>query len=171
MSDFTLIYGCMFSGKTTRMIELYNESEVEYGEKIAVKPLIDTRYDSHRINSHNGLQLPGHRISKAEEIFPLCHDQIKEVFIDEIQFFGKNITDTIIGLTIQGIKVVAAGLDLDFEGNSFGEMQRLIQIANTKIRLEAKCNVCGKGATRTFRKGESTEIYEARCLEHWEEGN
>ncbi|NBP06526.1 MAG: thymidine kinase, partial [Bacteroidetes bacterium] len=76
----------MFSGKTTRLIEEYNQSPLSETEKIAIKPLLDNRYAAHRISSHGGLQLPGHRVSKAEEIYPICTDAIKEVYIDEIQF-------------------------------------------------------------------------------------
>jgi thymidine kinase len=178
MSDFTLIYGSMFSGKTTRLIEVYNLSEVTDNEKLAVKPLMDNRYVAHKISSHGGLQLPGHRISKAEELYPLCNDQIKEVYIDEVQFLGKSIPDVILGLLIQGVKVVASGLDLDYLGRPFGEMPRLLRMAKQKIQLQARCHVCGKAAFYTFRQSSSeelilvghTDMYESRCKTHWEEG-
>lgn len=178
MSDFTLIHGCMFSGKTTRLIEFYNSSEVAPHEKIAVKPLLDNRYAAHRISSHGGLQLPGHRISKAEELYPLCHDQVKEAYIDEVQFLGKTAPDVILGLLIQGIRVVASGLDLDYLGRPFGEMPRLFRMANHRIRLQARCHICGKAAFYTYRTAGGEELiqvghadmYQARCREHWEEG-
>ncbi|MBL7812729.1 MAG: thymidine kinase [Bacteroidetes bacterium] len=178
MGDFTLIYGCMFSGKTTKMIELYHQSGVEFHEKIAIKPLLDNRYSPDKINAHSGLQMPGHRITRAEELFPLAGEGIKEVYIDEVQFFQKNIADTIIGLTMQGIHVFAAGLDTDYLGNPFGEFPRLYRMANTRIRLEARCQVCGKPARYTYRTTASdaiiavghADMYEARCGAHWAEG-
>jgi len=178
MSDFTLIYGCMFSGKTTRLIELYNNSTCLDGEKLAVKPLLDQRYSPTKINSHGGLFLPGHRISKADELFPICSDNVKEVYIDEVQFLGNNVHSVILGLMIQGIKVVSSGLDLDYLGQPFGPMPALIKIAREKIQLSAKCHVCGAPAQYTYRNVSSdelilvghTDMYEARCRQHWEEG-
>lgn len=178
MSDFTIIYGCMFSGKTTKLIELYNDSNCAPNEKIAVKPLIDNRYLANNINSHDGASLNGHRISKPEELFPLLSDQIIEVYIDEVQFLGKNIYDIILGLMIQGIKVVASGLDMDYLGRPFGDMPRLIQLSRNRIHLHAKCKVCREKAEYTYRIVENdslmlvghSNIYEARCKTHWEEG-
>lgn len=178
MSDFTIIYGSMFSGKTTRLIEEYNQSPLSDTEKIAIKPLLDNRYAAHRISSHGGLQLPGHRVSKAEEIYPICNDSIKEVYIDEIQFLGKSIPDVVLGILMQGIKVVASGLDRDYLGRPFGEMPRLMRMANQKIQLQAKCFVCGKASHYTYRTSGGddlvlvghTDMYESRCKIHWEEG-
>lgn len=179
MRDFTLIFGCMFSGKTTRLIEHFHNSQVDQWEKIAVKPLIDNRYVAGSIHTHSGLQLPGHRISKAEEIHPLTSGGIKEVYIDEIQFFGSNIAGVVLDLTLQGIKVVAAGLDMDYRHEIFGPMGDLKKWASQTEKLYAKCNVCGKQADRTYRKPSDNEsqilvghadLYEARCESHWLEG-
>ena len=178
MSDFTIIYGCMFSGKTTKLIELFNDSPCMPNEKIAVKPLIDNRYLAHSINSHDGVRLNGHRISKPEELYPLVNEQVKEVFIDEVQFMGKQIYDIILGLMIQDIRVVASGLDLDYLGRPFGDMPRIISLARNKMQLFAKCGICQKQADRTFRTVEDDnlmlvghgDIYQARCKTHWEEG-
>lgn len=168
----------MFSGKTTRLIEYYNNSTAEDHQKLAIKPLIDNRYMAQKISSHGGLHLPGHRISKAEELYPLCQDYVREVYIDEVQFLGKSVPDVILGLLIQGIRVVASGLDLDYLGRPFGEMPRLHKMANTRLRLQAKCHVCGGAAFYTYRNAPAddlilighTDIYEARCKQHWEEG-
>lgn len=168
----------MFSGKTTRLIELYNHSQVLDSEKIAVKPLIDQRYAASKISAHSGLILPGHRISRAEELYPLCTDQIKEVYIDEVQFLGNQTNSVIIGLLMQGIKVTASGLDLDYLGQPFGPMPALMKLAREKIKLSAKCSVCGGSAHYTYRNVSNNELilighsdmYEARCREHWEEG-
>lgn len=178
MKDFTLIYGCMFSGKTTRLIELYLASEAENSAKLAVKPRIDNRYVAHNINSHEGLQITGQRISKPEELYPLCDDSIKEVYIDEVQFLGPMIYDVILGLMLQGIRVTASGLDKDYLGRDFGPMPALMSLAGKKIALSASCAVCGKPAHYTYRTIKSddlilvahSDIYEARCLEHWQQG-
>ena len=75
----------MFAGKTTKLIGLYNESMLSNDEKLVVKPLLDQRYNASKINSHGGLQMLAHRISKAEEIYPLITETTKEVYIDEVQ--------------------------------------------------------------------------------------
>lgn len=178
MRDFTLIFGCMFSGKTTRLIELYGNSSADPQERIAVKPLMDTRFGGQHLQSHTGIQLPGHRISKPEEIYPLLHEGIQEIYIDEIQFFGEGIYQVLLDLTIQGKRIFAAGLDKDYLGNDFGPMPKLMQLANTRIQLTARCEVCGKSARHTFRKAGSdnlilvghSDLYEARCTEHWTAG-
>lgn len=175
MRDITLIFGCMFSGKTTKLIEMYNYSMAEQNEKIAIKPLIDNRYIAGQIQSHGGLQLPGHRISKPEEIYPLVSTDIKEIYIDEIQFLGNGITGVVLDLSLQGIKIVAAGLDKDSNGEPFGPMPELLKWANHPLKLTAKCEVCQKEANNTFRKVASGEkilighsdLYEARCDTHW----
>ena len=179
MRDFTLIFGCMFAGKTTRLIGLYNESQIDINEKLAIKPLIDNRYSAHSINSHGGLSLMGHRIAKAEEIYPLVNPNIKEVYIDEIQFLGPMIVTVIGELLGNNIKVIAAGLDKDYLNNDFGPMPILKKLANNHIQVSAKCKVCNQKADYTFRNIDSNElivighndIYEPRCLEHWKKGN
>lgn len=178
MGEFIIVYGCMFSGKTTRLIEYYNNSSLPADEKLAVKPLIDNRYIANKIHSHSGIQLPGHRISKADEIQPLLSDNIKEIYIDEIQFLGKEIYDIVLGLKLNGYRVIASGLDKDYMGQDFGEMPRLIKLANSREELTANCSVCGKAATMTYRVSDSTDLilighgndYEARCKAHWDEG-
>jgi len=176
MRDFTLIFGCMFAGKTTRLIGLYNESQIDINEKLAVKPLIDNRYSAQSIHSHGGLSLIAHRIGKAEEIYPLINQTIKEVYIDEIQFMGPMIVEVIGELLSNNFKVVAAGLDKDYQNNDFGPMPILKKLATSHIQVSAKCQVCNQKADYTFRNIESNElivighknIYEPRCLEHWQ---
>lgn len=178
MRDITLIFGCMFSGKTTKLIELFNFSEAEHREKIAIKPLLDTRYIPHSINTHSGIQLPGHRISKPEEIYPLIESQHKEIYLDEVQFFNESIVNVLLDLSLQGIKIVAAGLDTDYRGEAFGPMPQLKKMAPTHIALKARCSVCNASATHTYRRSDSpdqvlighSDIYEARCEVHWKEG-
>lgn len=178
MRDITLIFGCMFSGKTTKLIELFSLSAVENHEKMAVKPLLDTRYLADRINSHSGLQLPGHRISKPDELYAIVEPHHKELYIDEVQFFNDSISNILLDLSLQGIKIHAAGLNLDYLGRDFGPVPALKKLATTHVELFAKCSVCGQKANHTYRKagigdqiliGDGS-IYEARCKTHWDEG-
>ncbi len=175
MREFTLIHGCMFAGKTTQLIGLYNESMCLSEEKLAVKPLLDKRYNATTINTHSGIQMLAHRISKAEEIYPLINEFTKEIYIDEVQFFGPFIVEVIGELMMNQIKIMAAGLDKDYKARDFGPMAALKKLATQKIELKAKCSVCNNPANHTFRKPGNEDllmvghedIYEARCEEHW----
>ena len=178
MRDFTLIYGCMFAGKTTRLIGLYNESTADINERIVVKPLLDNRYQANKINSHGGLQILGHRISKAEELYPLIQPSTKECYIDEVQFFSPYIIEVIGELMMNGVRVIAAGLDRDYLNRDFGSIKALKNLATERIEVSARCNVCQQEAHYTYRTNESpdlvlvghNDVYEARCEEHWQEG-
>ena len=177
MRDFTLIYGCMFAGKTTELIGQYNASTVDNHERLAVKPLLDNRYQAASINTHSGLQMPGHRIAKAEEIYTLITPFTKELYIDEVQFMGPYVIEIIGEMMMNGVRVVAAGLDKDYLNRDFGPMRALKNLATNRIQVYAKCNVCGGKAQYTYRQSDSKELvlvghndaYQARCLEHWEE--
>lgn len=168
----------MYAGKTTRLIELFSQSEAAQDAKIAIKPLVDTRYQPNRINTHSGLQLIGHRVSKPEEIFPLIHEGLDEVYLDEVQFFDKSICRVIADLNYQGIRVIAAGLNKDYLGNDFGPFPEIMKIATQLIHLKAKCEVCQLPAEYTYRisqEGTQTliggkESYQARCEMHWKTG-
>ena len=178
MREFTLIHGCMFAGKTTQLIGLYNESMCTAEEKLTVKPLLDKRYNATTINTHSGIQMLAHRISKAEEIYPLINEFTKEIYIDEVQFFGPFIVEVIGELMMNQIKVVAAGLDRDYLARDFGPMSALKKLATHKLEVKAKCHVCNSTANFTFRQPGNddllllghADIYEARCELHWQEG-
>ena len=178
MREFTLIHGCMFAGKTTKLIGLYNESMFNNDEKLVVKPLLDQRYNASRINSHGGLQMLAHRISKAEEIYPLITETTKEVYIDEVQFMGPYVIEVIGEIMMNNIHVIAAGLDKDYMARDFGPMAALKKLATTKIEVKAQCQICHKPANFTFREPGNNDlvvvghndIYQARCEEHWLQG-
>lgn len=165
----------MFSGKTTKLIELFHHSEYQEHEKIAVKPLIDDRYTAHKINSHGGLQMLGHRLGKSEEINTLITTDTKIVFFDEIQFFDSNIDKVIRDLIWQEIDVIAAGLDKDYLNRDFGKMPELKSMARNQIQLYAKCSVCAGKASYTYRTLNNEDLilvghkdaYEARCEMHY----
>lgn len=178
MRDITLITGCMFSGKTTRLIEFHNYSEFMPEEKIMVKPLLDTRYRAGHVQAHSGLSLPGHRISKPEELYPLIDPSHKELFLDEIQFFNESLGAVLLDLSLAGLKVYCAGLDTNYLGQPYAVIGGIKKHSTNHILLKARCAVCSEPATHTYRTGDSTEevlightdLYEARCEKHWQEG-
>lgn len=178
MREFTLIHGCMFAGKTTKLIELYHESELFGEEKLAVKPMIDNRYNATKINTHSGLQMSAYRINKAEELYTLVNENTRELFIDEVQFLGPFVIEVIGELMMNQVRIVAAGLERDYMNRDFGPMNALKKLATHRIEVTAKCDVCGERATYTYRHPGndgliligSTDLYQARCEKHWNEG-
>lgn len=178
MREFTLIHGCMFAGKTTKLIELYNESNCLSDEKLVIKPLLDQRYNASKINSHGGLQMLAHRVSKAEEIYPLLTDITKEVYIDEVQFMGPYVIEVIGEIMMNQVRVIAAGLDKDYMARDFGPMASLKKLATHRIEVNANCHICQKPANHTYREAGNdnlvvvghADIYQARCHTHWTQG-
>jgi len=175
----TVITGCMFSGKTTRVIALA-QSALQNGKEIEIYyPEIDARYSKNYITSHDSLQLP----SKALPLDILFIDAgDKElVFIDEVQFFKFTIVQAITAMLEKGIDVVASGLDTNYRAEPFGSVPDLTTMADEVIMLEARCVVCQRPATFTQRvvgdhfasKDDKTivvggeEMYEARCAKHF----
>ncbi|MEN9511911.1 MAG: thymidine kinase [Bacteroidota bacterium] len=178
MSDFTLIYGCMFAGKSTRLIEIYQDYQYDPSQKIVVKPLLDNRYNARGVSTHSGLSIPAQRVIKPEEISGLTTEMTKAVFIDEIQFFNVEILSTVNYLLSLGIEVYGAGLDRDYLGRDFGHMPALKALARHRIQVFARCFQCGAKADRTYRVIDSEDlilvghsnVYEARCQSCWEAG-
>lgn len=175
----TVITGCMFSGKTTRLIALAREA-MGSGKNIEIYyPEIDTRYTKNYITSHDQISLPSKPLSVDREAIEAGGKKI--IFLDEIHFFKQTIIETIQKLLDAGVDVIVSGLDTDFRNEPFMVTQTLMGMADDVVKLEAKCNVCGKSATCTQRvlgdqyasKDAETivvggaDMYEARCAEHF----
>ena len=182
----TVYAGPMYAGKTTALIaEL--ETSLEDGKSVfIVKPIIDNRYSSEDVVSHDGTSLKketGHTVKclGLSDILQLSDlEDVDVLLVDEAQFFNELSYKGIPEYLANGIDVVAVGLDMDSEGEGFGSMPFLLERANVVYKLSSICSVCGEEATRTFRKftASSTsqvliggnETYEPRCLEHWLKG-
>jgi thymidine kinase len=110
-------------------------------------------------------------VAQAREILDLVDDNTRVVGIDEAQFFDDSVVDVAQKLAYRGIRVIVAGLDLDFRGQPFGPMPRLLAVAEAVTKLSAVCVVCGNPASRTQRTSGpdariavgAKEMYEARC--------
>lgn len=169
----TVIYGCMFAGKTTKLIEDVN-ALLAKGIKVAVfHPVIDTRYKLNAIAAHNG---ESHESQALDlDIKHIEKDGYKAVALDEMNFFSDSVIIAIKELLKAGIDVYVAGLDNNYLGEPFPVVQKLMDMADEKIELFAKCNICGKPAMYTFRTVKNdalivvggTDMYEARCKEHF----
>jgi thymidine kinase len=172
-----LICGSMFSGKTEELIRLLRRAEIARQKIQVFKPQLDDRWGSERITSHNGFHVEARPVADAREILELVEADTSVVGIDEAQFFDSHLADVCETLADGGKRVIAAGLDMDFRGEPFGAMPRLMSQAETVTKLQAICVVCGDVASRTQRlvDGEpaayddpvivvgASETYEARC--------
>jgi thymidine kinase len=165
-----VIAGCMFSGKTEELIRRLRRAQIAKQEVKIFKPLIDNRYSSTSIVSHNEQSLPSVLIADVNEI-PGLSEKAKVIGIDEAQFFSSDIINVCNELADSGKRVIIAGLDMDYRGVPFEPMPQLLAIAEYITKTLAICVECGNPADKTQRKTASSErvivgasdIYEARC--------
>ena len=172
-----LICGSMFSGKTEELIRRVRRAKIARQMVQVFKPAMDTRYTMEAVTSHNGLGVDAVPVQSAAEIEKQIQPETTVVAIDEVQFFGWEVTDLCQKLADRGVRVIAAGLDMDFRGEPFGPMPVLMAQAESVEKLQAICVVCGNPASRTQRliNGQpaayddpvilvgGSESYEARC--------
>lgn len=166
-----VICGSMFSGKTEELIRRLKRAQIARQKLQCFKPVIDDRYSKEHITSHDASKILSVPVERAIEILDMVDDNTRVVGIDEGQFFDEAIVDVCQKLANRGIRVVVAGLDMDYMGQPFEPMPRLLAAAEYVTKLSAVCVVCGGPAARTQRKvsqGEriavgSRDIYEARC--------
>lgn len=146
-----VICGSMFAGKTEELIRRINR--INYAKKsiIVFKPKIDNRYDDIQVVSHSNLRVDAIPIENAKEACEHLKTLPYAVAFDEVQFFQKDIVDLCERLANSGVRVICAGLDLDFRGEPFGIMPDLLCRAEFVSKLNAICTVCGAPATRTQR--------------------
>ncbi|MEP6617426.1 MAG: thymidine kinase [Ginsengibacter sp.] len=165
-----VICGSMFSGKTEELIRRLKRVKIANLKAEIFKPSIDVRFDAIRIVSHDENKIHSTPVANSRQILVLAKN-VDVVGIDEAQFFDEDITFVCEQLALQGIRVIVAGLDMDFQGNPFGQMPRLLAIADYITKLHAICMKCGNIANISFRKtadeaqvllGEK-DIYEPRC--------
>jgi len=172
-----VICGSMFSGKTEELVRRIRRTQFGRQKVQVFKPSIDNRYSEDYVQSHNATRIFSHPVSSARDILQLIDDNTRVVGIDEAQFFDQSIIDVVQKLANRGMRVIIAGLDMDFMGRPFGPMPHLLAIAENVTKLSAVCVVCGAPASRSQRlltsNNTSTsneqivvgaaELYEARC--------
>lgn len=146
-----VISGCMFAGKTEELIRRINVLSYAKKNIIVFKPKIDNRYSDSEIVSHSGAKVPCLVVEKAQDILKKIEADTEVVAINEVQFFDKDIVEVCEYLADKGIRVMVAGLDKDFRGESFGVMPELLTRAEFVTKLTAVCAKCGAPATRTQR--------------------
>ncbi len=175
-----VICGSMFSGKTEELIRRVRRAQIAQQKVQVFKPSIDVRYGAERVTSHNGQDYNAQPCADSAEIARSIDPAATVIAIDEAQFFDEGVIALAEKLAIRGVRVILAGLDLDFRGEPFGPMPELICRAEEVTKLHAICVICGEEASRTQRlvNGQparyddpiimvgAAEAYEARCREH-----
>jgi thymidine kinase len=175
-----VICGSMFSGKTEELIRRVRRAVIAKQKVQVFKPDVDIRYAIQRVTSHNGQVFEAVPVPNSHAIVEQLATDTTVVAIDEAQFFDAALDQVTDQLARKGIRVIIAGLDMDFRGEPFGPMPALLCRADEVQKLHAICMVCGENASRTQRlvNGEparyddpiilvgASEAYEARCRDH-----
>ncbi len=155
-----VICGPMFAGKTEELIRRITRMEYAKRKFIVFKPRIDNRYSETEISSHNLRKIKAINIDSPSDIYKYLDDSYQSVVIDEVQFFDERMLDIVADLASKGLRVICAGLDMDFKGKPFGIMPELLAIAEKVTKLSAICVCCGCDATRTQRLIDGHEAYD-----------
>ena len=186
-----VIVGPMFSGKSEELIRRLNRAVIARQKVVVFKPAIDDRYHDTHVASHAGRMTPALAVASTAQARDLLggHGVLLDageqvlpdvVGFDEAQFFDAGLVPLALELADMGVRVILAGLDLDFRGEPFGGIPELLSRAESGEKLTAICVVCGAPATRTqrliggrpARRGDpvvmvgAAESYEARCRVH-----
>lgn len=172
-----MICGSMFSGKTEELIRRLKRVKIANLKAKIFKPKMDVRYDKINIVSHDENAIISSPVENSEKILSLAID-VDVVGIDEAQFFDDRLPEVCDLLALKGIRVIVAGLDMDFSGKPFGQMPLLLAKADYITKLHAICVRCGHIANYSYRKMEDTSqvllgeknLYEPRCRNCFFEG-
>ena len=147
-----VICGSMFSGKTEELIRRLKRAQFAKQKVEIFKPDIDIRYGGDRVVSHDANEILSTPVPTASNI-PLLADGCDVVGIDEAQFFDDEIVNVCNVLANKGVRVIVAGLDMDFKGNPFGPMPNLMATAEYVTKVHAVCTRTGNLAQFSYRKG------------------
>ena len=180
----------MFSGKSEELIRRLTRALIARQRVAVFKPAIDNRYHASEVASHAGRTLEAVAVPDAQairaqlsgqgELLSAAPEGVDVIGIDEAQFFGPELVPLVLELADAGVRVILAGLDLDFRAEPFGSVPELLARAESVDKLTAICTVCGAPATRTQRliggqpahfddpvvRVGAQESYEARCRLH-----
>jgi thymidine kinase len=165
-----VIVGSMFSGKTEELIRRLRRAEYAKQSVEIFKPQIDTRYSEEEVVSHNENSIRSTPVTSSQNILLLANN-VDVIGIDEAQFFDEGLVETCNKLADRGIRIIAAGLDMDFRGKPFGPIPGLLAAAEYVTKVHAICMRCGNLAQYSHRLTDSeqlvvlgeTESYEPLC--------
>lgn len=165
-----VICGSMFSGKTEELIRRLRRAQIARLKVEIFKPRTDNRFHETDVVSHDANSIPSTPVDTSSTILLLGSD-VQVVGIDEAQFFDEELPNVCNMLANRGVRLIVAGLDMDFKGKPFGPMPALMAIAESVTKVHAVCVKCGNPALYSYRLGSSAdtvllgekESYEPRC--------
>jgi thymidine kinase len=171
MGQVEVIAGGMFSGKTEELLRLLRRAKYARQSVMLFKPTVDGRYSETDVVSHVGGRLESIVAGTALEIERRVPPETQVVGIDEAQFFNGELVSVCNRLADKGVRVIVAGLDMDWEGKPYGPIPHLMAVSESVTKLRAICIRCGKEAGFSYRKTGGTEQtkvggpkdYEAQC--------
>jgi thymidine kinase len=166
-----VICGSMFSGKTEELLRRLKRAQIAKLKIEIFKPKTDTRYDETAVVSHDLNSIESTPVESSTAILLLLKAETQVVGIDEAQFFDDNLPEVCNKLAQRGIRVIIAGLDMDFMGKPFGPIPALMAIAELVTKVNAVCVRCGSPAVYSYRTAASEsrillgekDSYEPRC--------
>jgi thymidine kinase len=166
----------MFSGKTEELIRRLRRAIIARQKVEIFKPIIDKRYDVNKVVSHDETSIHSTPVQTASQILLLAND-FDVVGIDEAQFFDMELASVCNQMAAAGVRVIVAGLDMDFQGKPFGPIPSLMATAEYVTKVHAVCMECGELANHSYRKVSEDELvvigekeaYEPLCRRHFEE--
>lgn len=162
-----VICGSMFSGKTEELIRRLKRAQFARQKVEIFKPAIDVRYNNEKVVSHDANEIRSTPVPAAANI-PILADGCDVVGIDEAQFFDDEIVRVCNDLANKGVRVIVAGLDMDFKGNPFGPMPNLMATAEYVTKVHAICTRTGNLAQYSYRKAKSEAIILLGEVEEYE---
>jgi thymidine kinase len=152
-----VITGSMFSGKTEELIRRLRRAQFAGLRTEIFKPALDKRYSENRVVSHDDKSISSTPVDNPSAIILLTGD-VDVVGIDEAQFFDSSLVDVCNQLADNGIRVLVAGLDMDFQGNPFGPIPALLSVAEYVTKVHAICVRCGNLAQYSYRKSDEAQV-------------
>ncbi|MFN4255399.1 MAG: thymidine kinase [Saprospiraceae bacterium] len=173
-----VVCGCMFSGKTEELIRRLKRAKIAAQKVEVFKPRVDTRYDETAVVSHDTNSLLAQPVDHSSKILTIS-TETTVVGVDEAQFFDTDLVETCQQLALGGVRVIVAGLDMDYRGKPFGPMPGLLAVAEYVTKVHAICVHCGNLATHSYRLAQGDEVillgekeqYEPRCRNCYHMGN
>lgn len=152
-----VIVGSMFSGKTEELIRRLNRAKIARQNVEIFKPHIDVRYSENEVVSHDSNSIRSTPVETSANIL-LLSSNVDVIGIDEAQFFDKGLVEVCNELANQGIRVIVAGLDMDFRGNPFGPIPSLMATAEYVTKVHAVCMRCGNLANYSHRLTDADKL-------------
>ncbi|MCJ7467920.1 MAG: thymidine kinase [Maribacter sp.] len=162
-----VICGSMFSGKTEELIRRLKRAQFAKQKVEIFKPMVDTRYNEEMVVSHDANEIRSTPVPAAANI-RILGDTCDGVGIDEAQFFDDEIVTVCNDLANKGVRVVVAGLDMDFKGNPFGPMPALMATAEYVTKVHAICTRTGNLANYSYRKSNNDKLVLLGEIEEYE---